>query len=67
MIEWAILHATDPRYQTPEGRLEMLYHHGEILRADGDIEGARRVLRACSARGPLLPYGARCKRSLEAL
>jgi tetratricopeptide (TPR) repeat protein len=67
VMERAILHATDSRYQTPEGRVEMMYHRGVILEAIGQIEEARNVLRGCVARGHNLPFGAHCRRALEAL
>ena len=67
VMERAIFHATDSRYQTPEGRVEMMYHHGRILEANDEIKGAKAVFRGCAARGPDLPYGERCRRALVAL
>ncbi len=64
VMERAILHATDARYQSPEGRVEMLYHYGAILAATGAGSEAQGVFRACAARGPLLAYGARCRSAL---
>ncbi len=66
-IERAILHATDSRYHTGEGRVEMLYHHGAILGANGETVRAKAVFRDCAARGNELPYGQRCRLALEAL
>lgn len=64
-MERAILYATDSRYQTPEGRVEMMYHRGVILEASGQVAAAQRVFRGCAARGPDLSYGARCRRALR--
>ena len=67
VMERAILHATDARYQSAEGRVEMLYHYGVILAATGASDRASQVLRTCAARGPKLPYGARCQGALTRL